>query len=174
MLRAHVAWHGWRAVSLRLQSGPPWSDLVEGHVEHVVQNEGQSLGWGQRVEHDLQREADRVGHEHLVLRVERAGAPDDWIRQMYAGGLFGARLPRLQCVQTYACHDGREPPAEVFDPICSRAADAQPGILNSFIGFGDRAQHPIGHRPEMRAMCLEVFDKPVRFVHARSWFSPSL
>jgi hypothetical protein len=55
------------------------SDLVERHVEHVVQHEGQSLGWGQRVEHDLQREADGVGHEHLVLRVELAGAPDDWI-----------------------------------------------------------------------------------------------
>jgi hypothetical protein len=36
-------------------------DLVERHVEHVVQHEGQSLGWGQRLEHDLQREADRAG-----------------------------------------------------------------------------------------------------------------
>ena len=93
---------------------------------------------------------------------------------MHAGGVLGPRLPRLQGVQTHACHDGREPPAEVFDPIGSRAADAQPRILNGFIGFREGAQHPIGHRPEVRAMFLEVFDEPVAFVHERSWFLPSL
>ena len=44
-------------------------DLVEGHGEHVVQHEREPLGRAQRLEHDEQREADRVGQQRLVLGV---------------------------------------------------------------------------------------------------------
>jgi len=37
------------------------SDLVEGHGEHVVQDEGEPLGGSQRFEHHEQRGTDRVG-----------------------------------------------------------------------------------------------------------------
>ena len=172
MHRARVASHAGERSRRSGRAAHQGSDLVEPHVEHVVQNEGKSLGWRQRVEYDLQRKADRVGHEHFVLRVELDGAHNDRLGQMHTRGVLGPRLPRLQGVQTHACHDGREPPAEV-DPVGSRAADAQPCIPNGLIGFREGAQHPIGHRPEVPAMFLEVFDKPVPFVHGRSWF-PSL
>jgi hypothetical protein len=92
---------------------------------------------------------------------------------MHAGGVLGSCLPGLQCVQAHACHNGREPPPEVFDPIGSRTADAQPRILHGFVGLREGAQHPIGDRPKVRAMLFETFDKPVAFVHRRFW-SPLL
>ncbi len=70
---------------------------------------------------------------------------------MHAGGVLGPRFPRLQGVQTHACHDGRQAPAEVFDPIGSCTPDAHPGILNGFIGLREGAQHPICHRLEVSA-----------------------
>jgi hypothetical protein len=44
-------------------------DGVERHAEHLVQHERQALGWGERLEHDQQREPDGVGHDRLVLRI---------------------------------------------------------------------------------------------------------
>ena len=44
-------------------------DLLERHPEHVVQDEGEALGRCQRLEHDEQREPDRVGQQRLVVRV---------------------------------------------------------------------------------------------------------
>ena len=81
-------------------------------------------------------------------------------------GVLGTRLARLKCVQTHPGDDRREPSAEILDPIGSRAADAQPRILNSIIGFRQRPQHPIGNRPQVRPVFLEAFSKPVAFVHA--------
>ena len=46
-------------------------DLVERQPEQVVQHEGQPLGRRERLEHDEQREADRVGEQRFVLGVER-------------------------------------------------------------------------------------------------------
>ena len=46
------------------------SDLVEGDGEHVMEYEREPFGRIQRLEHDQQREADRVGEQRLVLRVD--------------------------------------------------------------------------------------------------------
>ena len=46
-------------------------DLVERQLEHVVEHEGQPLGRREGVEHDEEREADRVGQQRLVLGLER-------------------------------------------------------------------------------------------------------
>src|SRR5919197_363778 len=35
-------------------------DLLEGQCEHVMEYERQPLGWGQGIEHDEERKADRV------------------------------------------------------------------------------------------------------------------
>ena len=43
-------------------------DLLEGQVEDVVQHERDPLGRRQRLEHHEQREADRVGQQHLAAR----------------------------------------------------------------------------------------------------------
>ena len=44
-------------------------DLVEGHVEHVVEHVGQPLGRREGVEHDQEGQADGVGEDRLVGRV---------------------------------------------------------------------------------------------------------
>ena len=45
------------------------SDLVEGNGEDVVQHEREPLGGSQSVEHQEQREADRIGQQCSVLGV---------------------------------------------------------------------------------------------------------
>ena len=52
-------------------------DLVEGHGEDVVQDEGQPLGGAERVQDHQQGDADRVGEERLVLGVRPAGSVED-------------------------------------------------------------------------------------------------
>ena len=44
-------------------------DLVEAHAEHIVEHERQSLGRRQRLEHDQQGDADRVGHDGIGFGV---------------------------------------------------------------------------------------------------------
>src|SRR5262245_38453878 len=107
-----------------------------------------------------------------MLWIETARATHDRLRKADAGGVLGPGLPRLQGVQTYTCHDSREPSAQILDPVGSRAADAQPGILNGFIRLRKGAQHPIGHRSQVRAMSLEAFDEPFAFVHGAPPYSP--
>ena len=45
------------------------ADLGEGHAEHVMQDEGDPLGRGERVEHDKHRQPDQVGQLDLLCRV---------------------------------------------------------------------------------------------------------
>jgi len=59
------------------------------------------------------------------------------------------------------------------DLSATTQTDAAPRILDSFVRFGERPHHPIRHRSEVEAMLLELFDKPISFVHARA-LSPSL
>ena len=54
-----------RGVGRAVEDG---GDLVEWDAEHVVEHEGEPLARRQRLEHDEQRQADRVCDQHLVLR----------------------------------------------------------------------------------------------------------
>lgn len=45
------------------------SDLVERHREHVVEHERESLGRAECVQHDLQRDPDRVRQQRFVLGI---------------------------------------------------------------------------------------------------------
>ena len=93
-------------------------DLVERHGEHVVQDEGQPLGGGERLEHDQQREPDRVGEQRLVLRVDGVGAVDQRVGEAH---VLQRRLAlgaaRAQHVQRHARDDRRQPAAEVLDLV---------------------------------------------------------
>jgi hypothetical protein len=44
-----------------------WRDLLEGDVEHVVQDEGHPLGRGEHLEHHEQRGTDRISQENVLL-----------------------------------------------------------------------------------------------------------
>ena len=63
-------------------------DLVERHGEHVVQHERQPLRGSERVEHDQQGEADRVGEQRFVLRIDPVGATHDRVGNVHVERLL--------------------------------------------------------------------------------------
>ena len=95
-------------------------DLLERHPEHVVQDEGEPLRRRQRVEHDEQREADRVGEQRLVLGAVRRQR-DDRLRQLRADEVLATRAAGAQQVEADAGDDRRQPAAHVLDLARLRA-----------------------------------------------------
>ena len=63
-------------------------DLVEGHTEHVVQDEGEPLGRSQRVEHDEKGQTDRVPHERGLFWVDASFAAHDRLWQVRLQGIL--------------------------------------------------------------------------------------
>jgi hypothetical protein len=57
-------------------------DLVKGHGEHVVQDEGQPLGRLQRFQHHQESQADRIGEERFLLRIAVGSAACQWTGQL--------------------------------------------------------------------------------------------
>ena len=92
-------------------------DLVERHPEHVVQHERQSFRRLELLEHDEQRQSDRVG-DHRSARVP-VGAADHGIRHVALQGILPARCPRSQHVQAHARDDRRQPSPQVLDGAAS-------------------------------------------------------
>jgi hypothetical protein len=76
-----------RRVGRAVQDG---ADLVERDREDVVEDVGEPLR-RQRLEHDEQRQADGVGEQRLVLRVDAVCAVDDRVRQMLVERLLARR-----------------------------------------------------------------------------------
>jgi hypothetical protein len=68
-------------------------DLVEGHIEHVVQHEGEPVRRGQGLEDDEQRQTDGVGQERLLLRIELIVQAHDRIRHVSVQRLLASCLP---------------------------------------------------------------------------------
>jgi hypothetical protein len=140
-------------------------DLVERDGEHVVQDEGQPFGRGQRLEHDQQRQADRVGEQRLVLGVGPVCGIDDRVGNVHVERLLGPRSARAEHVQRHACHDRRQPGAKVLDLARVGAAEPQPGVLDGVVSLAERAEHPVGDRAEMRPLLFELEDKPFLLIH---------
>ena len=99
-------------------------DLVEGHGEHVVQHEGEPLGRRQRVEHDEQREADRVGQQRLVLGVDRRVRGSRSGRARARPAAPRGACARAQHVEADAGDDRRQPSAQVLDAARHRRGSA--------------------------------------------------
>ena len=76
-----------------------------------MQHEGETFRWRQRLEHDEQRQADRIGKQRLVLGVEPVRAVDDRLRHADAERLLASRPARAEHVQRDARDDGRQPAA---------------------------------------------------------------
>jgi hypothetical protein len=142
-------------------------DLVERDREDVVQHERQPLGGLQRLEHDQEGEADRVGQERLVLRVRPVRAVDDRLRYPQVGHL-PPRVAGAEHVQGHPGDDGREPAAEVLDFVGVGSAKAQPGLLDGVVRLAHRAEHPVGHSPQVGAVGLEPVGQVIALVHLRS------
>ena len=47
-------------------------------------------------------------------------------------------------------------PPEVLDVARVGAAEPQPGLLDGVVGLAQRAEHPVGHRPQVGAVLLEL------------------
>ncbi len=101
-------------------------DLLKGQLEHVVQDERQPLRRRQRVEHDEQRQANRVRQQRLLFRLTRSFKGDQRVRQPVAQRVLGVSSPGTQHVQADARHDRRQPAAKIGDLGWVRAAGSQP------------------------------------------------
>ena len=80
---------------------------------------------------------------------------------MDAEWLFAPPVARSQDVQADAGDDRRQPAAEVVDLARVGAADPQPGLLDGVVSLRERAEHPVGHRPQVRPVLLEAIRQPV-------------
>jgi hypothetical protein len=140
-------------------------DLSEGDGEHVVQDEGESFGGGERLEHDQERQADRVGEQCLVLGVGALGGVDDRVWDARVQGLLAAGLARAEHVQRDARDDRGQPRAEVLDLARLGAAETQPRVLDRVVGLGERAEHPVRDHTEMRSLLLELAGEPFLLIH---------
>ena len=58
-------------------------------------------------------------------------------------------------------------PPMFIDVVGVSPADPQPSLLERIVGLGGGAQHPIGHRPEMPAVLLELGEQLLVVVHHR-------
>ena len=130
-----------------------------------MQHEREALGGIQGVEYHEQRETDRVGQERFLLGVHPVLAAHDRVGYMHAQGLLAPRVARAQQVKAHPRDDRRQPSAQVLDAARIGAAEAQPGFLNGVVGLDPRAEHPVGHRPQMGPVLLEPFRQPIALVH---------
>ncbi len=62
-------------------------------------------------------------------------------------------------------------PPRFSTSLASDAAQPQPGVLHGVVGLGERAEHPVGHRPQPRPVLLEAA-RPA--TPARPWSRPHL
>ncbi len=156
-LAAHAATGAGRELGRGvLRSAHDRRDLGERQVEHVVQHERQPLGGRQPLQDDEQRHPDRVGEQRLLFRVDRLCS-----RRVRGGirlveRLLGSGAAGPQRVQTDARDDGRQPAPHVAYVGDVGAVHPQPCLLNGVLGLGQRAQHAVGDRTEMRPVLLEL------------------
>jgi hypothetical protein len=130
-----------------------------------VQHEGQSLGRAERVEHDQERQADRVGEQRLVFGVGAVGGVDDRVGEMDVEWLFAPDSAGAEHVQRHACHDRRQPGAEVLDLGRVGTGEPQPGVLHGVVGLAERAERPVGDRAQARPVLLELVGEPFLLIH---------
>jgi hypothetical protein len=119
-------------------------DVVEGQVEHIVQDERDPLGRRERLKHHQQRETDRVRHLNFLLGIESALAPHDRFRHVGAHGILAARLAPAQHIEAHARDDRGQPSAEIADLAGVGTGKPQPGLLDRVVGLGQRPEHPVG------------------------------
>lgn len=122
-------------------------DLLERHVERVVENDRQPFCGGERVEHDQQSQADRVRDQRFVLGVDGVDRGDDRVGHVRADRLLASRGTGAQDVEADPSDDGREPRTQIVHLAGVGAAQTQPGLLDGVVCLAERAEHPVGDRP---------------------------
>ena len=130
-----------------------------------MEDEREPLGRVQRLQHNQQRQPDRVGQERLVLGIGAVGRIDDRVGHVHAERLLPPRGARAQHVQRHTRDDRGQPPAQVFHLARVGATEAQPGLLDRVLGLAQRAEHAVGDRAQMGPLLLEALRQPLAFVH---------
>ena len=140
-------------------------DLVERHGEHVVQHERDAFGGRQRIEHDEQREPDRIAQQGLLLGIHARLGAHDRVRHVGLEGRLAPRPARPQHVEADPPDDRRQPGPQVLDLAGVRAAQADPRLLDGVVGLAHRAEHAECHAAQVGAVGLESLGEPVLVVH---------
>ncbi len=60
--------------------------------------------------------------------------------------------------------DGGQPGAEVLDLARVGVAEPQPGVLDGVVSLAERAEHPVGHRAQVRSVLLELVSEPLLLI----------
>jgi hypothetical protein len=131
----------------------------------VVQHEGDPFGRAQRVQHDEQRPADRVGQDRLLFRLavrtgRRAGGGHLLAEQVFTAGRAGA-----QHVQAHPGHDRPQPRGQVLHLADVGALETEPGFLDGVLRFAGRAEHPVGDLVQVAPLRLKPVGQFVAGVH---------
>ena len=129
-----------------------------------MQDEREPLGGRERVEHDEQREADRIGEQRLLLGIVFPVDAHHGLRQPAAEIVLAARAA-AQHVERDARDHRRQPSAEVGNRVRVRPAQPQPRFLHRVVGLAERAQHPVRDSAQMRAVPLELVGNQVAVSH---------
>src|SRR5690242_2385020 len=140
-------------------------DLVERHREDVVQDEREALGRAEALQHDQQRESDRVGQHRLLLRPALAGLADQRLGQPAAYCVLAPGLAGPQHVEADPPDHGGQPCPQVIDGAGVAVAEPQPGLLHRVLRLADRAEHAVGDRLQVLAVLLELLGQPALFGH---------
>jgi len=130
-----------------------------------VQHERHALGRLERLEHDEQRQSDRVGELHVVFRAPLMSSLRRRLRLVRVERLFAARVASAQHVEAHPADDRRQPAADVVDVVITGATHAQPGFLHGVVRFSGRSQHAGCNRLQVRAMCFESLSQQLAVVH---------
>jgi hypothetical protein len=79
--------------------------------------------------------------------------------------LLAPRPARAQHVEADPANYRRQPSAQVLDAAGVGPAEPEPGFLDRIVGLTQRAQHSVGHRPQVDAVFLELLRKELVLVH---------
>jgi hypothetical protein len=99
------------------------------------------------------------------LGVDPVLAAHDRLGHVRAQGLLASRLARAQDVQAHPRDDGCQPSPKVLDAARVRAAEPEPGFPDGVVRLAQRAEHPVGDRPQVGPVGLESLRQPFVFVH---------
>jgi hypothetical protein len=103
--------------------------------EHVVQHERDPCRGSQRVQHDEQRAAHRVGRHRLLLWAVMSARVPGVVGHLLADEFLPSRRAGPQHVQADARHDRPLPSGEVLHAVDVGPGETQPALLDGVLGL---------------------------------------
>jgi hypothetical protein len=136
-----------------------------------MEHERDPFGRGERVHHDVQRHADGVREQGLLLRID-PGVPGHLPRQHPDGKLerlLGPHPAPAEHIQADPAGHRGKPTAQVLDTLAAGPRQPQPRLLDGIVRVGMRAEHTERDRVEIGALGLELRGELVGFGHGPPW-----